>query len=191
MMYHLTLMLKELRSSFHIRIPVIPTRRFLGEFSSLTLTLSLLLSLIIATVFPFLLAIVTNYAESKAALALGTIGLFGVLATTAFFFFTPQLQLHWLLAEGKDRVLSDMSRQYRENERLFYNKLDSLKTDSFSPDAAKDLEWIISTNAFLVERMQFVQANVQEWAFDIPAILSLATSSLIPITTFVIQILVE
>jgi len=174
---------------YPLRLPALPTRRLLSEMSGFVLTYTVLLTLIIGSVFPVLLAIVINYSHSQYSVWIGGGGLGFVLVTAAVLYIIPQFKLHEILVKAKESAIANLSQEYSENEARIFEKINTIKHKECSKEKMLELEVLIRANAYLVERMLFLQSNVREWIIDISAVIAIVTSSIIPIVTFTLQIM--
>jgi hypothetical protein len=181
--------LQDLRESFSLELPALPTKRLMGEFSDLILTYTVLLTLILGSVFPSLLAIWIRYSDKQIHVILGSVGLGLDLLITAVVFIAPQLQLHYILIDAKCNIVEFLSAEYAENEDKIINKMRLMKSEGVTQERMRDIEALISASRYLVDRMLFVQSNVREWSFDITAVLTVVTSSLIPVLSFLFQVI--
>jgi hypothetical protein len=173
---------------FPFMLPALPTRRLMSKVSGLIITSTVLLTLIIGLAFPGILNIVIHYSSSEASLWIGGGGLAFVLITAGVLFIVPQFRLHGILVEAKEAVVGNFSEEYAKNEARIMEKMDFIKRQGCSEERLQDMESLIKANAYLVERMLFLQSNAKEWAFDVTAVITIVTSSIIPIATFVFQL---
>ena len=152
---------------------------------------TILLLIIISSVYPTTLYILINHSGGGQALWIGGIGLGSVLVLDVIFFIIPQLGIHGILVNGKEQLIANLSLEYSKRDAVILEKLNIVKQQGCSDELLRDIEVHIKANAYLVERVQFVQTRVRDWAFDLGSIVSVLSTSLVPIVTFIIQVFQE
>jgi hypothetical protein len=103
-------------------------------------------------------------------------------------FVAPQFQLHNILVDAKTRIIEGLSVEYASNEKKILEKMRLMKDERVTRERMQDIEALVSASSYLVDRMLFVQSNVKEWSFDVTAVLTVVTSSLIPLLSFLYQV---